>query len=45
MRVELYIKKEGKIVAVLKGAKKWVEARAVAYHKAGFETLVIEGLK
>jgi hypothetical protein len=45
MRVELYIKWDDKIVAVLKGAREWVEARAVAYHKAGFETLVIEGLK
>ena len=45
MRIELYIKKNDKIVAVLKGAREWIEARAVAYHKAGFETLIIEGLK
>ena len=40
MRAELIVAKEGKYLFVLKGKISWISERALAYQKAGFETVV-----
>lgn len=40
MRAELTIMKNGKPVAVLKGAKAWLESRATAYRLAGCDVVL-----
>ena len=42
-RATLYIGHNDKPIAVLKGARDWIEQRAVAYAKKGFD-IVIEVL-
>jgi hypothetical protein len=40
MRAELTIAKNGKVVAVIKGARAWIESRAIAYRVAGFDVVI-----
>lgn len=40
MRAELTVVKNGRPVAVLKGAKAWLESRAVAYRLAGCDVVL-----
>ncbi len=40
MRAELIIARDGKAVGVIKGAKAWIESRAVAYRLAGFDIVI-----
>ena len=40
MRAELTIGKAGRVVAVIKGARSWIESRAVAYRGAGFDVVI-----
>lgn len=39
-RATLYIAYNSKPVAVLKGARDWIEQRAVAYAKRGFDIVI-----
>jgi len=40
MRAELTVVKNGRPVAVLKGAKSWLESRALAYRLAGCDIVL-----
>jgi len=40
MKAKLYIGYNDKPVAVLKGAIDWIEQRAVAYRKKGFDIII-----
>ena len=39
-RAELIVAFEDKPIVVLKGARDWIEQRAVAYRKKGFDILI-----
>lgn len=39
-RATLYIAYDSKPVAVLKGARDWIEQRAVAYSRKGFDIVI-----
>ena len=40
MRATLYVGYNNKPVAVLKGARDWIEQRAVAYREKGFDIVI-----
>ena len=39
-RATLYVAYDSKPIAVLKGARDWIEQRAVAYRKKGFDIVI-----
>ena len=41
-RAELIVARGDRVLFVLKGAKQWVEERAIAYRNAGFNILIKE---
>ena len=41
-RAELIVAREDRVLFVLKGAKQWIEERAIAYRNAGFNILIKE---
>ena len=44
-RAELIVAKDDRFLFVLKGAKSWIEERAIAYRKAGFDIIIKEVIK
>ena len=44
-RAELIVANGDKPIAVLKGAREWVEQRAVAYRNKGFNIVIKEVIK
>jgi len=41
-RAELIVAREDRVLFVLKGAKQWIEERAIAYRNAGFNIVIKE---